>query len=60
MTIAEQYRQKGVQQGREEGQEKALKTVASKLLKEGSSLNRVTRLTGLSRNTVKEMQQTKI
>ncbi|MFA6409729.1 MAG: Rpn family recombination-promoting nuclease/putative transposase [Gammaproteobacteria bacterium] len=54
MTIAEQYRQKGIQQGREEGL-CVVKTVASRLLKEGSSLTKVARLTGLSKNTLKEM-----
>ncbi|MFA6408949.1 MAG: hypothetical protein WCW01_02070 [Gammaproteobacteria bacterium] len=61
MTISEYYKQKGlesgIQQGLQTGQEKALQTVATKLLKEGEHINRITRLTGLPKDTIKAIQR---
>jgi len=54
MTIAEQYRRKGVQQGREEGQEKALQIVAEELRREGFSSSKVAKILALSKNKIEK------
>jgi predicted transposase/invertase (TIGR01784 family) len=48
MTAAEQWRQEGRQEGVHEGELKALKTIARKLLSQGRTTDEVVVLTGLS------------
>jgi len=57
MTIAEQYRQKGMQQGMQQGKIEALEAVATNLLKQNMSEHKVSTLTGLSIFYIKKLKK---
>ena len=56
MTIAEQYRQEGIEKGIEKGRIETLKMVAINLFSQGISIEEITKATGFS---VAEMEQLK-
>lgn len=55
MTLAQQLKQQGLQEGREEGDHFRALTIAKNMLAEGMSLQAVQRLTGLSEKEVMEL-----
>lgn len=57
MTIAEQLRQEGMQQGMHLGEEKARELFARNLLKENESIERIAKLTGLSIENIKKIKK---
>ncbi len=55
MTVAQQLEQKGIQQGREEGDHLRAVAIAKNMLAEGMSPQAVQRLTGLPENEVLDL-----